>query len=83
MRSLEVLLGRYPDAEMALADDLAVVPPPIPPGIPAEILERRPDLVGAEHQIAAAFYNIQVAQADPASEPLSDRLQRHGQQRSS
>jgi len=63
MRSLEVLLGRYPDAEMALADDLATVPPPVPPGIPAEILERRPDLVAAERQVAAAFYTIQVAQA--------------------
>ena len=63
MRSLEVLLGRYPDAEMALADDLATVPPPIPAGIPAEILERRPDLVAAERQVAAAFYTIQVAQA--------------------
>ena len=63
VRSLEVLLGRYPDAEMALADDLAAVPPPIPIGIPAEVLERRPDLVAAEHQVAAAFYTIQVAQA--------------------
>jgi len=63
MRSLEVLLGRYPDAEMALVDDLATVPPPIPAGIPAEILERRPDLVAAERQVAAAFYTIQVAQA--------------------
>lgn len=62
-RSLEVLLGRYPDAEMALADDLATVPPPVPPGIPAEILERRPDVVAAERQVAAAFYTIQVAQA--------------------
>ncbi len=58
-----MLLGRYPDAEMALTDALATVPPPVPAGIPAEVLERRPDLVAAERQVAAAFYSIQVAQA--------------------
>lgn len=63
VRSLEVLLGRYPDAEMELAQDLATVPPPIPAGIPALVLERRPDLVAAERQVAAAFYTIQVAKA--------------------
>ena len=63
VRSLEVLLGRYPDAEMALATELAVVPPPVAAGIPAEILEQRPDLVAAERRVAAAFYTIQVAQA--------------------
>jgi len=63
VRSLEVLLGRYPDAEMELAAELAAVPPPVAAGIPAEILEQRPDLVAAERQVAAAFYTIQVAQA--------------------
>jgi NodT family efflux transporter outer membrane factor (OMF) lipoprotein len=63
VRSLEVLLGRYPDAEMELAAELAVVPPPVAAGIPAEILEQRPDLVAAERRVAAAFYTIQVAQA--------------------
>jgi NodT family efflux transporter outer membrane factor (OMF) lipoprotein len=63
VRSLEVLLGRYPDAEIELATELAAVPPPVAAGIPAEVLERRPDLVAAERQVAAAFYTIQVAQA--------------------
>jgi NodT family efflux transporter outer membrane factor (OMF) lipoprotein len=63
VRSLEVLLGRYPDAEMELATELAAVPPPVAAGIPAEVLEQRPDLVAAERQVAAAFYTIQVAQA--------------------
>jgi outer membrane protein, multidrug efflux system len=63
VRSLEVILGRYPDAEMELAAELAAVPPPVEAGIPAEVLERRPDLVAAERQVAAAFYTIQVAQA--------------------
>jgi len=63
VRSLEVLLGRYPAAEMALAAELASIPPPVAGGIPAEILEQRPDLVAAERQVASAFYMIQVAQA--------------------
>ena len=63
VRSLQLLLGRYPDAELALADALAAVPPPIPVGIPAQILERRPDIVAAERQVASAFHEIQVAQA--------------------
>jgi len=63
VRSLEVLLGRYPAAEMALATEMAPIPPPVAAGIPAEILEERPDLVAAERQVASAFYTIQVAQA--------------------
>jgi NodT family efflux transporter outer membrane factor (OMF) lipoprotein len=62
-RSLEVLLGRYPDAEIELATELAPVPPPVAAGIPAEILEERPDLVAAERRVAAAYHTIQVAQA--------------------
>jgi NodT family efflux transporter outer membrane factor (OMF) lipoprotein len=63
VRSLEVLLGRYPAAEMALATELAPIPPPVAAGIPAEILAERPDLVAAERQVASAFYTIQVAEA--------------------
>jgi outer membrane protein TolC len=48
---------------MELATELAAVPPPVAAGIPAEVLEQRPDLVAAERRVAAAFYTIQVAQA--------------------
>jgi len=60
-RSLELLLGRYPSADLATADKLDAVPPPIPAGIPSEILERRPDLLAAERQVARAFYKEEEA----------------------
>ena len=62
-RSLEVVLGRYPANEVALAPDLPPTPPPVPDGLPSELLERRPDLVAAERRVAAAFHDIQVAKA--------------------
>ena len=62
-RGLEVVIGRYPSAELALAPDLPPVPGPVPDGLPSELLERRADLVAAERRVAAAFHNIQVAEA--------------------
>lgn len=56
LRSLELLLGRYPSADIDTAKMLVAVPPPIPAGIPSEIMERRPDLIAAEHRVAEAFY---------------------------
>ena len=38
-------------------------PPPPPAGVPSEILERRPDLVAAERNVAAAFNSLQSAKA--------------------
>lgn len=55
MRALEVLLGRYPNASLDIPKVLPDLPLPPPAGIPAEILERRPDIVSAERKIASAF----------------------------
>jgi multidrug efflux system outer membrane protein len=62
-RSLEVMLGRYPAAELSVAPVLPPVPPPVPDGLPSELLERRPDLVAAERRVAAAFHAVQSAKA--------------------
>ncbi len=62
LRSLELLLGRYPSGDIQTAVKLVAIPPPIPAGIPSEIIERRPDLIAAEHRVAAAFYKQQEAE---------------------
>jgi outer membrane protein TolC len=46
-------LGRYPAAEIAVAQRLARCPAPVPAGMPLEILERRPDVIAAERRVAA------------------------------
>jgi outer membrane protein, multidrug efflux system len=42
---------------------LAAMPGPVPAGMPAELLERRPDVVAAERRVAAAFYRVEEAKA--------------------
>ena len=61
LRSLEVLLGRYPSADLETAKQLVAVPPPIPAGLPSDIIARRPDLIAAERRVAVAFYLAEEA----------------------
>lgn len=63
LRALELILGRYPAAELAARPDLAPLPGAIPAGIPLEMLERRPDMIAAERRVAAAFNRVGEAQA--------------------
>ena len=53
-RRLEVLLGRYPGAELEAAEALPSLPTLAGAGAPVEILTRRPDLVAAEARMEAA-----------------------------
>lgn len=62
-RSLEVLLGRYPSAELTLAAKLPALPPPPPAGLPSQLMERRPDLVAATRRVASAFNQVESAKA--------------------
>lgn len=62
-RALETLLGRYPSAELAIASDLPPMPGPVAVGVPASLLERRPDIIAADRRVAAAFYNVESARA--------------------
>ncbi|MBY0446802.1 MAG: efflux transporter outer membrane subunit [Burkholderiales bacterium] len=60
-RGLEVLLGRYPAAEVAVGTALPRELQPIPVGLPSDLAERRPDLRAAENRFRAAFYQVEAA----------------------
>ncbi len=57
-RQLEVLLGRYPGGEMSSGLELPDMPKTPPAGIPASLLDRRPDLVASERRLAATDKRI-------------------------
>jgi multidrug efflux system outer membrane protein len=63
LRALELLLGRYPAAELRARNKLTALPGPIPAGLPLQMLERRPDMVAAERRVAAAFNRVGEAKA--------------------
>ncbi|MCW1884779.1 TolC family protein [Luteolibacter flavescens] len=54
LRQLELLLGRYPSGNVASGAKLPKLPAIPPAGLPSELLLRRPDLLAAERQLAAA-----------------------------
>jgi NodT family efflux transporter outer membrane factor (OMF) lipoprotein len=62
-RSLELLVGRYPAAELQVGSTLPAVPLPPPAGLPTQLLERRPDLIAATRRVAAAFNQVESAKA--------------------
>ncbi len=61
--ALAVLCGQPPASFTVVAKATAVVPPEIPAGLPSELLQRRPDVVAAEHNLDAANARIGVAKA--------------------
>jgi NodT family efflux transporter outer membrane factor (OMF) lipoprotein len=63
IRALEVLLGRYPDASLDIPDVLPNLPAAPPAGLPSSVLERRPDIIAAERQVAAAYSATDQAKA--------------------
>ncbi len=63
--ALAVLAGR-PASEFLVKESplaLTTLPPAIPPGLPSDLLERRPDIAEAERVLASANTRIGVAKA--------------------
>jgi multidrug efflux system outer membrane protein len=62
---LSFLLGRNPGPiARGAALEQQFLPPDVPPGLPSDLLRRRPDLREAEQNLIAANADVGVAQAD-------------------
>jgi outer membrane protein TolC len=58
---LEVLQGRYPGGQSRAAKTLPDLPSSVPAGIPASMIERRPDLAAARARIFASAQRADAA----------------------
>jgi|TARA_R110002124_G_scaffold287358_1_gene473764 multidrug efflux system outer membrane protein len=61
-RQLDILTRDYPDGTVDVASALPAVPPAPPAGLPAQLLERRPDIAAAERSLKAAGYRLTAAE---------------------
>ena len=62
-RQFELLLGRYPEGALEVEGSLPVLDAPVPAGLPAELVGRRPDLVAAERRLAASHQRLAESRA--------------------
>lgn len=63
LRALELILGRYPAGVVEANETIPDAPPLLPPGLPLDLLDRRPDLVAARERLVAAYFGAEEAKA--------------------
>jgi NodT family efflux transporter outer membrane factor (OMF) lipoprotein len=61
--AIAILIGKPPSELTIPARTLTTPPPPVPIGLPSELLQRRPDIASAERRVAAANEQIGIAMA--------------------
>jgi NodT family efflux transporter outer membrane factor (OMF) lipoprotein len=61
--AIATLIGKPPAAFSLPPSPLDLQPPSIPPGIPSELLQRRPDIAAAERRVAEANDQVGIALA--------------------
>lgn len=61
-RQLQQLLGTYPDAALKPDPSLPSPPPTLKPGLPADLLQRRPDLIAAFKRLKASDARLESAE---------------------
>ena len=61
IRAIEVVTSHYPAGRLATRDSFPDQPRAVPAGLPAQLLERRPDVIAAERRFAAAFHRVNEA----------------------
>lgn len=61
--AIAIIIGKPPSALSIPVKVSKSPPPPVPVGLPSQLLERRPDIAGNERRVAAANASVGVAQA--------------------
>jgi NodT family efflux transporter outer membrane factor (OMF) lipoprotein len=63
IRAIQVVTSHYPTGRLATRSSFPDQPRGVPAGLPAQLLERRPDVIAAEQRFAAAFHRVNEAHA--------------------
>ena len=61
IRAIEVVTSHYPAGKFDVRRSFPAQPRSVPAGLPAQLLERRPDLIASERRFAAAFHRVHEA----------------------